>query len=219
MKLNKLWIGYRFPSCENCKKDCKGHLDYNDLCSNLNYLKEYAEKNYQKNKESFVELKKILGTKVPNIFSFGCGLGLDYIGAKEIFGNNFKYYGIDECDWAIKKTDNYINFEPKLPKTSKYDDGIFFLNIIKENVILCFFNSLFTISNNSNLEEDLVKVLKNINNFYIVCDYTINSNFHMPKEEQDFLKRLKSKLKYDFNFKQFEILNGNGIIICGEKNK
>ena len=55
--------------------------------SNLNCLKEYAEKNYEKNRESFSELKKITGDKKLNIFSFGCGLGLDYVGAKEIFGN------------------------------------------------------------------------------------------------------------------------------------
>ena len=52
MKIEELWEGYRFPKCENCKKDCAGHLDYNNLCSNLNYLKEYAQKNYDKNKES-----------------------------------------------------------------------------------------------------------------------------------------------------------------------
>lgn len=83
MKIEKLWEGYRFPKCENCKKDCTGHLDYDNLCSNLNYLKEYAQRNYDKNKESFVELKKIVGNKNPTIFSFGCGLGLDYIGATE----------------------------------------------------------------------------------------------------------------------------------------
>ena len=56
MKIDKLWEGYKFPSCEKCKKDCAGHLDYDNLCSNLNYLKEYAEKNFEKNKESFIEL-------------------------------------------------------------------------------------------------------------------------------------------------------------------
>ena len=180
-------------------------------------MKEYAEKNYEKNKESFLELKKVLGDKSPNIISFGCGLGLDYVGAKQVFGDNFNYYGIDECDWAIKKTDNYRNFSPKLPKTVKFDDGIFFLNILKENVVLCFFNSLFTIANNSNLDKELCKTLQNIKNFYIVCDYTINNNYHMPKEEQDFLKRLKNKLRGQFKFKKFEILNGSGIIIIGEK--
>ncbi|MDD3397513.1 MAG: hypothetical protein PHR96_03115 [Clostridia bacterium] len=164
-----------------------------------------------------MELKKVLGDKSPNIISFGCGLGLDYVGAKQVFGDNFNYYGIDECDWAIKKTDNYKNFSPKLPKTVKFDDGIFFLNILKENVVLCFFNSLFTIANNSNLDEELYKTLQNIKNFYIVCDYTINNNYHMPKKKQDFLKRLKNKLRGQFKLKEFEILNGGGIIIIGEK--
>lgn len=77
MNIEKLWGGYKFPTCEKFKKDCAGHLDYDNLCSNLNYFKEYAEKNYKKNKGSFVELKKIIGNKASTIFSFSCGLGLD----------------------------------------------------------------------------------------------------------------------------------------------
>lgn len=48
MKFDSLWNGYKFPSCDTCKKDCQGHLDYGNLCSNLNYLKDYAEANYEK---------------------------------------------------------------------------------------------------------------------------------------------------------------------------
>ncbi len=217
MQIKKIWEGYKFPKCKNCKKNCKGHLDYENLCANVNYLKEYAERNYEKNKESFVEFKKIIGEAEPNIFSFSCGLGLDYIGAKEVFGRNMKYYGIDECDWAIKKTENYKCFEPQLPKTIKYDEGLFLLTATKENAVLCFFNSLFTILNNTDLEKELVNALQDKKNFYIVCDYTINSNFHMPKEEQDFLNRLLNQLRGNFKFKRFEILDGNGIIICGER--
>ncbi len=217
MNIENLWKCYKFPRCENCKKDCKGHLDYQNLCANLNYLKEYGKKNYEKNKESFEELKKILGNRIPNIFSFGCGLGLDYFAASEVFEKGYKYYGIDNSDWKIKETENYKNFEPHLPKTIKYDDGIFFLNIFSENIVLCFFNSLFTISNNSELLKDLVNVLQKKKNFYIVCDYTINNNFHMPNEENEFLKQLMKELKRYFNFKHFEILEGKGIIIAGER--
>lgn len=218
MEIKKLWQGYRFPSCENCKKECQGHLDYDNLCANLNYLKEYAEKNYEKNKESFVELKKIVGERKLNIFSFGCGLGLDYVGAKEIFGDNLNYYGIEECEWAIKKTDNYKNFEPKLPKTIKFDEGIFLLTATRENAVLCFFNSLFTISNNTeDLQKQLLDSLQDKKNFYIVCDYTINSNYHMPKEELDFIDKLLRKISGQFKFKRFEILGGDGIIVCGER--
>lgn len=39
----------------------------------------------------------------------------------------------------------------------------------------------------------------------------------MPKEEQEFIKMLLNKLRGNFKFKQFEILNGNGIIVCGER--
>lgn len=139
MKISKLWEEYKFPQCEQCKKDCAGHLKYDNLCLNLNYLQEYGEKNYIKNKESFVELKNIMVNKIPTIFSFGCGIGLDCIGANEVFGNDIKYYGIDECEWAVKKTDNYKNFSPKLPKTIKFDVGTFLLNGSQDNLVLCFF--------------------------------------------------------------------------------
>ena len=76
--------------------------------------------------------------------------------------------------------------------------------------------SLFTISNNSNLKEALVKALEDKNNFYIICDYTINKNYHMPKEEMDFLKSLKRKLN-SFNYNSFEILDEKGIIMSGRK--
>lgn len=217
MEIKKLWEGYKFPKCENCKKECQGHLDYKNLCSNLNYLQEYAEKNYEKNRDSFVELKKIVGEMRPKIFSFGCGLGLDYIGAKEVFGNNLSYYGIDECDWAIKETKNYKDFEPKLPTTMKYDDGIVLLSLTQEDAVICFFNSLFTISNNEDLENQLLDALRNKRNFYIVCDYTVNNNFHMPKEEINFLNRLIRKLRGSFSFKRFEILDGKGIILQGSR--
>lgn len=84
------------------------------------------------------------------------------------------------------------------------------------NPVICFFNSLFTISNNSNLKEDLVKALENKNNFYIIYDYTINNNYHMPKEEMDFLKSLRRKLN-SFHYNSFEILDGKGIIMSGRK--
>ncbi len=218
MEIKKLWQGYRFPKCEGCKKDCQGHLDYDNLCANLNYLKEYAEKNYEKNKKSFAELKKINAGRKLNIFSFGCGLGLDYVGAKEVFGNDFNYYGIEECDWAIKSTDNYKNFEPRLPKTMKFDEGMFLLTATRENAVLCFFNSLFTISNNTeDLQKQLFDALQDKKNFYIVCDYTINNNYHMPKEEQDFINKLLRRLSGQFKYKRFEILSGDGIIVCGER--
>ena len=218
MEIKELWKDYTFPKCENCQKDCQGRLDYNNLCSNLNYLNEYAESNYEKNKESFIELKKIIGEFAPNIFSFGCGLGLDYIGAVEVFGNNVKYYGIDECDWAIKETVNYKNFQPNLPKTVKFAEGMFLLKMVPGSVVLCFFNSLFTIANNTDLENELVNALQGKNNFYLVCDYTINNNFHMPKEEVDFINKLIQRFSGSFKFKRFEILEGKGIILCASHN-
>lgn len=217
MNIDVLWKNYKFPNCENCKKDCAGHLDYDNLCSNLNYLYEYGEKNFTKNKDSFLELKKIIGAVSPTIFSFGCGIGLDYLGAIEVFGEKIKYYGIDECDWAIAKTSGYKNFDPKLPKTIKFDVGTFLLGGNYDNLVLCFFNSLFTISENTDLEKRLLETLKNKDKFYFVCDYTINSNFHMPTVEQHFIDRLIRKLRTDFSFNRFEILDGKGIIVVAKK--
>lgn len=174
------------------------------------------KKNYEKNKNSFVELKNKIVINKPNIFSFGCGIGLVYLGAKEVF-EDINYFGIDECDWEIKKTENYKNFEPRIPKTMKFDEGIFLLSICRENVVICFFNSLFTIaSNTENLQEQLTRALSSKKNFYIVCDFTINSTYHMPKEEMNFLNRLIKALNNNFKFKHFEILSGDGIIIYGE---
>ena len=82
---------------------------------------------------------------------------------------------------------------------------------------MCFCNSLFTISKNSNLEKELLEALKNQDNFYLICDYTINSNYHMPKEEQDFIDNLINKLKNHFRFKKIDILDGKGIIVYGER--
>lgn len=217
MNVDVLWKNYRFPNCENCKKDCAGHLDYDNLCSNLNYLYEYGKKNFTKNKDSFLELKKIIGDMSPTIFSFGCGIGLDYIGAIEVFGEKIIYYGIDECDWAIAKTSAYKNFSPKLPKTIKFDVGTFLLGGNYDNLVLCFFNSLFTISENTDLEKRLLETLKNKDKFYFVCDYTINSNFHMPTVEQHFIDRLIRKLRTNFSFNRFEILDGKGIIVVAKK--
>ena len=84
-------------------------------------------------------------------------------------------------------------------------------------MVLCFFNSLFTISENTNLDKLLITALKNQDEFYLVCDYTINSNFHMPSTEQDFIDSLIKKLKPYFKINRFEILDGKGIIISGRK--
>ena len=100
----------------------------------------------------------------------------------------------------------------------KFDEGMFLLTATRDNAVLCFFNSLFTISNNTeDLQKQLLEALQNKRNFYIVCDYTINSNYHMPKEEQDFINNLLRRLNGQFKFKRFEILGGDGIIICGER--
>ena len=171
--------------------------------------------------------KRALGSKWLNLSDFDSwdeieeelkkeGFILDGIDA-ELFIQDIDGFPCRHCNWAIKKTNNYKNFQPKLPKTIEFDVGMFVLNGRVDNPVLCFFNSLFTISNNTNLEKELINALKTKDNFYLVCDYTINSNYHMPKEEQDFIDKLLRKLKGIFKFKRFEILDGKGIIIVGEK--
>lgn len=173
----------------------------------------------KKNKESFISFKDLFKIDNPKIFSFGCGIGLDGIAVKEVFSDNAKYYGIDKCEWAITKTQNYKDFQPNLPKVINYGDGILYLSIAKKDVVVCFFNSLFTISNDVNLMDDLVKALITKENFFILCDWTINSNYHLPKTEKDFLNKFCIKLSSKFTFKSFEILDGKGIIICGESKQ
>jgi SAM-dependent methyltransferase len=218
-KFNELTKGIKVGNCKTCKnEDCKGYLAYDNLCANVKYLIEYAEQNFDKNQETFIALRKIMGEQNPSIFSFGCGLGLDYLGAIESFGERVIYHPIDECEWAIKDTDNFKNFEPKLPRrTMKYDEAIFMLRITTQNPVLCFFNSLFTISDHTNLINDLLEILKNKGKFYFVCNYTINNNFHLPSTEQDFIDNLLKKLRPSFAFKKFDILDGKGIIIAGER--
>ncbi|MGN0787502.1 MAG: hypothetical protein ACI4L6_00325 [Candidatus Onthoplasma sp.] len=67
------------------------------------------------------------------------------------------------------------------------------------------------------MDKLLITALKNQDEFYLVCDYTINSNFHMPSTEQDFIDSLIKKLKPYFKINHFEILDGKCIIISGRK--
>jgi|GEM_PF-2197378 len=220
MEIEKLWEGIKTKDCTTCNnEDCNGRLNYNSLCANINYLKEYGEKNFKKNKETFAELKKLMGSEKPAVFSFGCGIGLDYVGATESFGSNLTYYPIDECKWAIMETDNYKKFEPKLPKRiMSLDEGMMLLTMTPRNAVVSFFNSLFSISKNTpNLKQKLIKTLQTKNNFYFVCDYTVNNNFHMPTAEQEFISELIGELKHKFSFKEIDILDDKGIIISGQR--
>lgn len=193
-------------------------MDYENLCSNLNYLKKYGQKNYEKNAETFTYLRKIMQNEKPTIFSFGAGIALDYIGAAENFGESIAYLPIEECNWAITNTEAYKNFKPKLPSERyAFKDGIKLLKIIKSNAVICFFNSLFTISENTDLIEKLMDSLKNKNNFYFVCNFTINNNFHLPSTEMKFIESLIRRLRSNFSFKKHEVLNGDGVIIKGDR--
>ena len=147
MDINGLWKCFKFSNCDKCKEDC-GKYDYNNLCSNLNYLKNYGQEYFDRTKESFFELRNIIDFK-PSIFSFGCGCSLDYLAAKEVFENDFGYFNIDECEWAIKNTDVYKNLDNNMPKENlSFDEGKRFLHLAVSNVVICLFNSLNDIMNN-----------------------------------------------------------------------
>lgn len=88
---------------------------------------------------------------------------------------------------------------------------------VKTTLFYVFFNSLFTISQNTDLDKLLITALKNQDEFYLVCDYTINSNFHMVAVEQEFIDNLIKKLKQYFKIKRYEILDGKGIIIKAKR--
>lgn len=215
MKIKKLWESYRFPNCDNCDKKC-GKYKYNDLCSNLNYLKNYGEEYFERMKESFEELKKIAGKKMI-VFSLGCECSLDYIAGKELF-DEFSYFNIDECEWAIKDTQIYKQLENEMPqKNLNLKEGLQFLKLSQKNVSLCFFNSLNDIMNNvDNLKELVLDSLKHKQNFYIVCNYTRGGNHVLAWNEECFLKDLCKELRKVYTIKRFEILGGEGIIIKGE---
>lgn len=86
------------------------------------------------------------------------------------------------------------------------------------NVVVCFFNSLNDIlQNTKELKSDLVESLERKSNFYIVCNYTRGGNHTLAWNKKCFLKFLCNKLMGKFSIKQLEILKGEGIIISGNK--
>ena len=159
-----------------------------------------------------------MGEEKPAIFSFGCGVGLDYLGAVEVFGEKVVYYPIDECKWAITETKNYKSFEPKLPKRfMKFDESMFMLSITQRNPVLCFFHSLYSIKKDRDLKKELVKILQSKSNFYFVCNFTINNHFGPMLNERDFIADLMQDLSKTFALKKLDILNERGILISAER--
>jgi len=213
MEIEKIWEGIQ-------TKDCDNVLKYDDLCSNVSYLKMYGKANYEQNKETFEKLKKIMNNEKPAIFSFGCGIGLDSVGAKEIFGNHVVYFPIDEYKWAICETKQYKDFEPKLPrKFIKYDESIWLLQMTQNVPVICFFHSLYSIKKEKDVKKDLLKVLKGKNKFYFVCNFTINNHYGPTLNERDYIDSLIEELSQTFTIKKFDIINNRGIIMHGSKCK
>ncbi len=149
MNVEILWKDYKFPSCEKCKKNC-GKYEYNNLCSNLNYLKDYGQEYFDRMKESFEELNKLNNNKL-TIFSFGCGCNLDYMASMEVY-ENMSYIGVDNTQWSIKETRAYKNlFCDENNNNFNYNEGIKLLSIVHGNVVVCFFNSLNDILQNKKI--------------------------------------------------------------------
>lgn len=217
MKIDRLWNNYKFRVCEECEKDC-GKYEYDNLCSNLNYLKSYGEGYYAKMKESFQELSSA-GIKRPIFFSFGCGCCLDYVAAKEVFENAFSYINVDECEWAIKNTAAYRKLAVNMPQRNfKFVEGMSLLKVSPERIVVCFFNSLNDILGNQiDFESKLIATLKYKGNFAIVCNYTRGGNHTLAWDEECFLNNCCKELKKQVSIKRVDILSGEGIIILGER--
>ena len=217
MDIKSLWKSYKFPNCDKCKEEC-GKYDYDNLCSNLNYLKNYGQEYFDRMKESFIELKNLIDFK-PSIFSFGCGCSLDYLAAKEVFENDFGYFNIDECEWAIKNTEAYKNLDDNMPKENLFfDEGKRFLHLAVSNIVICLFNSLNDIMNNKeNLLGEFFECLHQKQNFCVVCNHTRGGNHVLAWNEECFLEDLCKKLRKYFNIKKLKILGGEGIIISGKR--
>jgi hypothetical protein len=211
-EIEKLTKGIKVAPCESC-------FEYDNLDSNVNYLENYGQQYYDRMAASFAELKKITGNKRPHILSFGCGCCLDYIACKENFGDNFSYTPIDKCEWAIMQTEQYKNLTSGMPKKSlSFNDGIMLLQMIPDNAAICFFNSLNDILNDKpNSQTTLASVLSTKSNFYLVCNFTVTSNFTLAMTEQNFIDELLKELNTKFVFKKFDILGGKGILIQGQK--
>lgn len=217
MNIDKLWKTHTFQNCDSCDKKC-GKYKYDNLCSNLNYLKNYGEEYYSRMKKTFEELLNITRERIV-VFSFGCGCSLDYLALKETFNNNFSYFGIDECEWAVKATNEYKALSENMPKENlKFIDGINLLSVSSNNPVVCFFNSLNDILNNRNyLKEELLSAFSGKTNFYIVCNFTRGGNHVLAWNEERFLKKLCKALRKNYQVKQLEILGGEGIIIIGKR--
>ncbi len=217
MKIEPLWKGCQFHTCEECEKDC-GKYEYDNLCSNLNYLKSYGENYYAKMEESFGELSSA-GVKKPIVFSFGCGCCLDYVAAKEVFGDELSYINIDECEWEVKSTVAYQKLANNMPRQNiKFADGMGLLKVAMERIVICFFNSLNDIlGNQSTFDKRLLEALNHKRSFAIVCNYTRGGNHALAWNEECFLNDLSKELKKQFTIKQIDILSGEGIIILGAR--
>lgn len=217
MKIDQLWKSHKFHTCEECEKDC-GKYEYGNLCSNLNYLKSYGENYYVKMEESFSALSSV-GIKKPIVFSFGCGCCLDYVAAKEVFGEELSYINIDECEWAIKDTAAYKKMANNMPQRNiKFADGMVLLKVALERTVISFFNSLNDILDNQcDFDKKLVEALNYKRNFAIICNYTRGGNHTLAWNEECFLNDLCKDLKKQFTIKLIDILGGEGIIILGER--
>lgn len=101
-------------------------------------------------------------------------------------------------------------------KNLNYYEGLRLLSIVPNNAVICFFNSLNDIINNKEqFKKDLLDSISIKTNFYIICNYTRGGNHTLAWNEECFLKDLCKELRKNFQIKQLEILNGEGIIISG----
>lgn len=217
MEIKKMWTNFKHPSCDKCTKDC-GRYQYDNLCSNINYLRNYGQEYYERMERSFKELKKLCVDKLI-VYSFGCGCSLDYLAAKQVFGEQITYFNVDECEWAIKQTKEYKQMDKKMPKDNlHFEEGCQLLKLTLDSSVVCFFNSLSDIlTNQKNAKNDFISALGHRQIFYILCNFTRGGNHTLAWREECFLEDLCKELSKNYHTKRFEILGGEGIIISGER--
>ena len=158
-----------YPNCMTCIHKRKNCATFKKIAQNRENLKEFVFKRRGRAKECYAELKKILGESSPNLFSFGCGLGIDYMGARAVFRHDMNYFGIENSPPDLKGSKACVTLKPYLPLTLNSQAGLRILEVIKENCVICFFNSFLNVLG----WEDSVKIfglLEGKDEFHILID-------------------------------------------------
>lgn len=198
-----------FPNCESCDRKRENCNIFKKFSVNIKNFKQFLENRRERTKEGYRVLKKMLGNKKPNIFSFGCGVGADYLGANEIFNNDFNYFGIDDSCHIFRETKAFkaIDF---LPNIFSVNSGIFLLEEQSGFSVVCFFNSLSDMIKQNNQYEKIFSILTNKNEFIIIFEEVELKNSSVGFK---FLEEFSYKNRNEFEIEVVDFLVNEGIAI------